>query len=144
MTPYREPRPSAIACARCKTEGVADKFYHSADGLLCPACFRDEKVSDRRRTARAEGSVDAMMNGLLALAAGFGCFIFGILGPADTLAYNRGARLFALGISVTIVAIVRAVRFPDTIERAALWKTVAFVGGALLSFGVLAVFLRSW
>ena len=108
VTSYR--RSAVPTCPRCGHKDDPESFYHSSDGLVCERCHRLEKSADRERMLEQEGSVDAMLNGLLAPTCGLGCFMFAFLaeGPMPP----RALMLFAFGLSAVGVCIVRAFRFP--------------------------------
>ncbi|MFT3766961.1 MAG: hypothetical protein QM820_15800 [Minicystis sp.] len=117
-------------CPICGVRGEAAAFFHSAQGLVCEVCHHRARAEERARNAAREGGVDAMLNGLLSLAAGLATSVFVTLLPEGPLP-TRSISLFLFGVAVAVAARVRAGRFVESAPRGRMWRTVATFGAAL-------------
>jgi hypothetical protein len=135
MTAYR--RSATNVCPRCGHRDDPASFYHSGDGLVCERCHRREKRDDRARHATSEGSVDALLNGLLGPACGLGSALFALLAPEGPMP-SRAFVIFAFGLSAAAACVVRAFRFPNDLPRVRLWRATASAGGALAVIALVA------
>jgi hypothetical protein len=129
--PMPDYRTSARhTCPRCGASGEAATFYHAAEGLICGPCHTRDKRADRARNQKSEARIDAMMNGLLALACGVGAALFAFSAPDGPMPV-RAVALFALALAATATCVVRSFRFASMFPRAPAARTVSLVGAAL-------------
>jgi hypothetical protein len=127
-------------CPRCGEQGVAADFFHSADGLICESCHKLARTQERKRDTARDGDIEAMLNGLLAVAMGFGAISFIVFLPRGPTP-SRTLGVFGTCILVAMFTRVRAGRLAKIAPHGALWRRVATFGALLAGCALVAALL---